>query len=87
MLDLPLLNWQSDFMDASQSHGLQLLAEYIRQRTNQREFAKLIGHGESHLSLVLAGKRGLSFGMAKRISEATGGYVPLALLPHERTAA
>jgi hypothetical protein len=74
-------------MDASQDHGLRLLAEYIRQRTTQRKFAVLIGCGESHLSLVLAGKRAMAFGLAKRISEATGGYVPLALLPHERTAA
>ncbi len=74
-------------MDASRDSGLAMLLEYIRQRTNQRKFALAIGCKESHLSLVLAGKRGISFGMAKRISAATGGHVPLALLPHERTAA
>ena len=74
-------------MDASRDHGLALLAEYIRQRTTQRKFAPTIGCNESHLSLILAGKRAISFRLAKRISEATGGYVPLALLPHKRTAA
>jgi DNA-binding transcriptional regulator YdaS (Cro superfamily) len=74
-------------LDASRNEGLALLAEYIQQRTTQRKFAALIGCGESHLSLVLAGKRAMAFGLAKRIVTATGGYVPIMLLPHERTAA
>lgn len=74
-------------MTASRDKGLELLLEYIQQRTTQRKFARLVGCGESHLSLILAGRNAISFGLAKRISAATGGYVPLALLPHERTAA
>jgi plasmid maintenance system antidote protein VapI len=74
-------------MDASRDNGLALLLEYIQQRTTQRKFARVVGCGESQLSLILAGKRGMSFGLAKRIATATGGHVPIMLLPHARTAA
>ena len=70
-------------MGASLIDGRALLAEYIQQRTTQREFACAVGCSESHISLILAGRRGISFSLAKRISAATGGYVPVGLLPHE----
>lgn len=64
------------------SDGRALLAEFIRNRTTQAKFARLVRCSESHLSLVLKGKKGVSFGLAKRISAATGGEVPVDALPH-----
>lgn len=66
-----------------QPDGRALLAEFIRKRTTQAAFAREVHCSQSHLSLILAGKKGCSFGLAKRISEATVGEVPIACLPHE----
>ena len=63
--------------------GRKLLAEFIRPRMTQAQFAKDVGCSESHLSLVLKGERGVSLGLAKRISEATAGAIPVEALPHE----
>lgn len=74
-------------MDVQLQNGRKLLAEYIRARTTQAQFAREVGCSDSHLSLVLKGERGVSFGLAKRISEATRGEIPVELLPHESEAA
>lgn len=56
--------------------GKQMLADYIKGRTTQAQFARTIGCSEPHLSLILKGDRGPSINLAKRIREATGGAVP-----------
>ncbi len=53
------------------------LADWIDGRTSQAKFADQVGCSESHLSLVLRGKRGVSMKLARKLSEATGGDVPL----------
>lgn len=59
--------------------GIELLADYIsRGPASQAKVARDVGCSESHLSLVLARKRGLSVLLAKRISVATG--VPVRAL-------
>ena len=60
-----------------------MLAEFIRERTTQAKFAREVRCSESHLSLILKGERGISLGLAKRISEATGGAIAVENLPHE----
>lgn len=81
-----LLVAKSQIMDI-QADGRTLLADYIRTETTQAEFARAIECSPSHLSLILKGERGVSFGLAKRISAATGGRVPVELLPHEKSPA
>jgi DNA-binding transcriptional regulator YdaS (Cro superfamily) len=63
--------------------GIQKLADFIARKTaSQAQFARDVGCSEPHLSLILAGKRGLSVPLAKRISVATDGEVPVrALVP------
>ena len=68
-------------------NGRAMLAQFIRQRTTQAKFARDVGCSESHLSLVLSGSRGVSFALAKRISKATGGKIPVSVLPHEAAEA
>ena len=70
-------------MGTSAHTGRTLLAQFIHKRMTQAQFAQKVGCSESHLSLVLKGERAVSLGLAKRISEATGGKVPVELLPHE----
>lgn len=57
--------------------GRQLLSEYIAAHTTQAAFAKVVNCSPSHLNLVLKGERGVSLLLAKRISEATAGAVPM----------
>jgi transcriptional regulator with XRE-family HTH domain len=58
--------------------GKDRLAAFIRRDPrSQAQFAREAGCSEGHLSLVLKGKRGLSVPLAKRISQATGGEVPV----------
>lgn len=57
-----------------------MLAKWISENTTQAKFARDTGCSESHLSLILKGKRGVSFPKARRISEATGGAVPIDVL-------
>jgi DNA-binding transcriptional regulator YdaS (Cro superfamily) len=53
--------------------GIDLVADYIKRGTaSQAQLARDVECSESHLSLVLARKRGLSAQLAKRISTATG---------------
>ena len=63
--------------------GRALLADYISKETTQAALARAVGCSASHLSLILKGERGVSLGLAKRISAATG--VPVETLPHEKT--
>lgn len=47
----------------------EALADHIaRNEASQAQFARDVGCSESHLSLILAGKRGLSVPLASRIS-------------------
>lgn len=62
--------------------GFELLKAFIHKRMTQKAFADDVGISESHLSLVLSGNRFISFGLAKRISKATGGKIPIEMLPH-----
>lgn len=64
--------------------GRELLAKWLEGRTSQARFAAMLGCSEPHLSLVLARKRGVSLKLAKRISDATDGAVPMATLVLER---
>lgn len=53
--------------------GIQKLADFITHKTaSQAQFARDVGCSEPHLSLILAGKRGLSVPLAKRMSVASG---------------
>lgn len=63
--------------------GRQLLGEFIAARTSQAQFARDVGCSDSHLSLILKGERGVSLRLAKRISEATDGAVPMDALVKE----
>jgi transcriptional regulator with XRE-family HTH domain len=60
--------------------GRRLLARYIRENTSQAEFARDVKCSQTHLTLVLQGKRGVSVPLAKRMSAATGGTVPVNAL-------
>ena len=67
--------------------GRQALSKFIAERTTQAKFARKIGCSESHLALVLQGNRGVSLKLAKRISDETGGAVPMhALVLNEEEA-
>lgn len=58
-------------------NGLARLAEYVSELDGtQKAFADAVGCSEPHLSLILAGKRGLSWGLAKRIEGVTGIPAP-----------
>lgn len=60
--------------------GQQSLSQWIDANMTQAEFARAVECSQSHLSLVLKGERGVSLKLAKRISEATGGAVPIETL-------
>lgn len=60
--------------------GRHLILDFIRENTTQVQFARDVECSESHLALFLQGKRGLSVGLARRMSEATGGKVPMQAL-------
>jgi DNA-binding transcriptional regulator YdaS (Cro superfamily) len=65
--------------------GKQLLADYIkRNKASQAKFARDVGCSDSHLCLVLKGKRGVSADLAKRISAATDGTVPARALVSDK---
>lgn len=49
-----------------------LLTELAAERGAQVKFAREVRCSESHLSLVLSGKRGLSYPLAQRIHAKTG---------------
>jgi DNA-binding transcriptional regulator YdaS (Cro superfamily) len=77
-----LLTMDGDSKTTAEAHGLKRLGDFIKARGSQRDFAKEVGCSESHLSLVLSGAKGLSLKLAKRISEATDGEVPIGDLAH-----
>jgi plasmid maintenance system antidote protein VapI len=60
--------------------GRAILARYIRDNTSQAQFARDVDCSETHLTLILQGKRGASVPLAKRMSKATGGAVPVRAL-------
>jgi transcriptional regulator with XRE-family HTH domain len=60
--------------------GRRILAKYIREHTTQAEFARDVECSQTHLTLVLQGKRGVSISLAKRMSAATAGTVPVRAL-------
>lgn len=57
--------------------GRDLLVRYLHENPTQKRFAQAIGCSESHLSLILAGKRTPSLRLSKRILDETGGLVPM----------
>lgn len=66
--------------------GGMKLADYLRQNDiTAAAFADLIGMSDSHLSLIMSGKRGASLAVVQRISAATEGAVTADdfLSPHE----
>lgn len=63
--------------------GRNLLAHFLRENPTQKRFAQAVGCSESHLSLILAGKRTPSLRLSKRIFDETGGLVPMASLVAE----
>jgi transcriptional regulator with XRE-family HTH domain len=52
------------------------LTDWIEANTTQAQFARDAKCSESHLSLILKGKRGVSLPLAQRLSDATGGNIP-----------
>jgi transcriptional regulator with XRE-family HTH domain len=52
--------------------GRHQLSSYIAGNTSQAQFAREVACSQSHLSLFLKGKRGVSVPLAKRISEKSG---------------
>lgn len=83
----PLCQWQSTGMESvaemTDVDGRALLAEFLAGK-KQAEFAEKFGCSGSHLSLILKGKRAMSFALAKRVSAETG--IPVETLPHEKAA-
>lgn len=59
----------------------KLLAEFAAERGKQVKFAREVECSESHLSLVLNGKRGLSYKLAERIQAKTGIAVQELMAP------
>jgi len=55
-----------------------LMASFAAERGAQVKFAREVQCSESHLSLVLNGKRGLSYPLAERINAKTG--IPISEL-------
>lgn len=51
------------------------LAAWIEKNTSQAKFAADAGCSESHLSLILQRKRGISLPLAQKFSNATNGDV------------
>jgi plasmid maintenance system antidote protein VapI len=59
-----------------QKKTIHPLAEWLeREGLKQVEFAQQVGCSESHLSLILSRDRGISWTLAQRLSQATGGRV------------
>jgi transcriptional regulator with XRE-family HTH domain len=58
--------------------GRRKLAEFIAANSTQAQFAREVACSQPHLTLFLQGKRGLSIGLAGRISRAT--RIPIRML-------
>lgn len=65
----------------------EALAAWIDKHTTRAEFASAVSISESQLSLIISGKRGVSFETADRISKYTKGKISLLALLSERPAA
>ena len=66
-------------MESKSAPGRELLSAFIaKQGLTQARFAEMVRCSESHLCLVLQGKRGLSLKLAKRIADVA--EVPMASL-------
>ena len=64
--------------------GPHPLIAWIDERMSRRDFAGQAGTSESHLSLVLQRKAGISLKLAVRIEELTGGEFTAARLFQEQ---
>jgi transcriptional regulator with XRE-family HTH domain len=53
------------------------LQAWIAKNTSQARFAEAAGLSEPYLSEILSGKKTPSLNMAVKLSEATGGVVPI----------
>lgn len=58
----------------------RLLAKWIDENSSRLDFARKVEIGKSHLSLILQGKRGMSFDVATRIERVTKGAFTAARL-------
>lgn len=81
-----LCQWQSQKMMESvemtrPDWRASLLAQLASERGAQVKFAREVRCSESHLSLVLNGKRGLSYPLATRIHAKTGIAVDDLMAP------
>lgn len=56
---------------ADRADGREQLAAFLKDR-RQVEFAKEVGCSAAHLSMFLSKRRGISYRLAKRVSEASG---------------
>lgn len=59
----------------SAAHPMMRWAE--REGITVVELARVAGCSQGHLSNIFAGKRGVSLGLAKRLSELSGGKVKI----------
>lgn len=59
----------------------RLTAQFRNERGAQKRLADKVGCSESHLSLVLKEKRGLSYELARHISRETGVPVDELMAP------
>lgn len=63
------------------------LTKWIDEKSTRSEFARRIDCSESHLSLILQGKRGVSYDTARNIEKATGGDIAAISLMAEKPLA
>lgn len=64
--------------------GRQQLADLIVGNGRQAQLAREVGCSESHLSLLLQGKRWASPALAKKLSQAIDGKIPARALVSEK---
>ena len=62
---------------------MMTLSEYLaKAQLTQREFARDVGVSASHLNEIVRGVKAPSSGVARRISDRTGGQVPFTSWPN-----
>jgi len=61
------------------------LNDWISQHSTQAALAQKLKCSEPHLSLLLRGERGASFGLAKKIEVITGGAITADALLSEKS--
>lgn len=64
----------------------QSLDRWISKNSSRANFARTIGRRASYVTLLLQGKRGVSYDTAKIIENATGGAVTATDLLDEKPA-